>query len=120
MLKLLKNNQGSALVEYGLLIAGVALVSAAAVSVFGCKTGDIISATATVLPGAHDDDNGPIVSTKLIEVTRDPNNGDAILLDPAAAATETPRLGNNLLGSSFNQPGGTGNVLGTTLVVEAN
>lgn len=120
MIKLLKNKKGSALVEYGLLIAGVALVCAAAVSVFGHKTNDLISATATILPGAHDDDNGPIVSAKLIETTRDPNNGDAIVLNPAAAATETPRLGNNLLGASFNQPGGTGNVLGTTLVVEAN
>ena len=120
MNKLLKNNKGSALVEYGFLIAGVALVSAAAVSVFGCKTGDIISTTAAILPGAHDDDNGPIVSTKLIEVTRDPNNGNAIILDPTAAASETPRLGNNLLGASFNQAGGTGNVLGSTLVIEAN
>ena len=120
MKKLLQNKKGSALVEYGLLIAGVALVSAAAVSVFGHKTNDLISATATILPGAHDDDNGPSVSGKLIETTRDPNNNDAIILDTASAATETPRLGNNLLGASFNQPGGTGNVLGSTLVIEAN
>ncbi len=120
MNKLLKNKKGSALVEYGLLIAGVALVSAAAVSVFGHKTNDLVSATAAILPGAHDDDNGPIVSAKLIETTRDAANGNAIILDPAAAATTTPRLGNNLLGATFNQPGGSGNVLGTTLVIEAN
>ena len=120
MNKLLKNKKGSALVEYGLLIAGVALVSAAAVSVFGHKTNDLISATATILPGAHDDDNGPIVSAKLIETTRDAANGNGIIVDPTAAALETPRLGNNLLGASFNQAGGTGNVLGSTLVIEAN
>lgn len=119
MNKLLKNKKGSALVEYGLLIAGVALVSAAAVSVFGHKTNDLISATATILPGAHDDDNGAIISGKLIETTKDANNN--IILDPAAAAAvDTPRLGNNILGAAFNQPGGAGNVLGTTLVIEAN
>jgi len=118
--RLLRNKRGSALVEYGLLIAGVALVSAAATSMFGHKTSDLIGAAATILPGAHDDDNGPIVSAKLIETTRDPNNGGAIILNTAAAAGETPRLGNNLLGASFNQPGGTGNVLGETLVIEAN
>lgn len=120
MIKLLQNKKGSALVEYGLLVAGVALVSAVSVSIFGHKTNDLLAATATILPGAHDDDNGPIVSAKLIETTRDPNNNDAIILDTAAAATESPRLGNNLLGASFNQPGGTGNLLGSTLVIEAN
>ena len=120
MKTLLQNKKGSALVEYGLLVAGVALVAAAAVSVFGHKTNDLVSATAAILPGAHDDDNGPIVSAKLIETTRDPANGDAIIVDAAAAATATPRLGNNLFGATFNQPGGAGNVLGTTLVLEAN
>lgn len=118
--RLLRDKRGSALVEYGLLIAGVALVSAAATSMFGHKTSDLIGSVAAILPGAHDDDNGPIVSAKLIETTRDPNNNSAIILDTAAAATETPRLGNNLLGASFNQPGGAGNVLGSTLVIEAN
>ena len=119
MIKLLKDKKGSALVEYGLLIAGVALVSAAAVSIFGHKTNDLVAATAAVLPGAHDDDNGPIVSAKLIETTRDPLNGDAIIVDAAAAATATPRLGVNLFGATFNSTG-TGNVLGDTLVLEAN
>ncbi|MEM7202922.1 MAG: hypothetical protein AAF628_21870 [Planctomycetota bacterium] len=115
---LLRDKRGSALVEYGLLVAAVALVSAAATSMFGHKVSDLVGAVAAILPGAHDDDNGPIVSAKLIETTRDPNG--AIILDPAAAASSTPRLGNNLLGATFNQPGGTGNVLGTTLVIEAN
>ena len=72
--RLLSDKRGSALVEYGLLIAGVALVSAAATSMFGHKTSDLIGATAAILPGAHDDDNGAIVSAKLIETTRDPAN----------------------------------------------
>ena len=70
--KFLSNKKGQGLVEYGLIIAGVALISAAAVSVFGHKTSDLISAVATVpgcRQGAHADDNGPIVSGKLIETT---------------------------------------------------
>jgi Flp pilus assembly pilin Flp len=120
MKQLLRNRKGSALVEYGLLIAGVALVAAGAVSIFGHKTNDLIAATATILPGAHEDDNGPIVSAKLIETT-DPTTGP-IAIDVNAIVNNTtgaPRLGNNLLGSAVNQPGGTGNLLGT-LVVEAN
>ena len=67
--KFLSNKKGQGLVEYGLIIAGVALISAAAVSIFGHKTSDLIAAVATVMPGAHADDNGPIVSGKLIETT---------------------------------------------------
>ena len=115
---LFRNKRGSALVEYGLLIAGVALVGAAATSMFGHKTSDLIGAAATVLPGAHDDDNGPIISAKLIETTR--NAAGEILLDATAAASATPRLGNNLLGAALNGTGTDGNLLGTTLVVEAN
>ncbi|MFK7740061.1 MAG: Flp family type IVb pilin [Planctomycetota bacterium] len=60
---MLRDKRGFALIEYGLLIAGVALVRAAATSMFGHKTSDLIGATASILPGAHDDDNGPIMSS---------------------------------------------------------
>jgi pilus assembly protein Flp/PilA len=96
MRKFLNNKKGQGLVEYGLIIAGVALICAAAVSVFGHKTSDLISAVAAVLPGAHEDDNGPLVSGKLIETTGAATgsislNGAAIL-----ANSDTPRLGNNV------------------------
>ncbi len=97
LVKLLRNRKGAALVEYGLLIAGVALVTVAAVAVFGNKTNDMIAATAAVLPGAHEDDNGPILSGTLIETT------DARTGDPISVAIEdidnnsgTTRLGRNL------------------------
>ena len=61
MRKMLRNKKGQGLVEYGLIIAGVALICAAAVSLMGHKTSDLIGAVATVLPGAHADDNGPVV-----------------------------------------------------------
>jgi len=116
MRKFFSNKKGQGLVEYGLIIAGVALICAAAVSVFGHKTSDLISAVATILPGAHTDDNGPIISGKLIETV--PNAAGAISLDSATIvlATGTPRLGVNV--------GGAASVLGTDgfggLILEAN
>jgi len=100
MRKLFKNKKGQGLVEYGLIIAGVALICAAAISVFGHKTSDLISATAAVLPGSHAGDNAAITSGALIE-TSEGAAGDAIELDADAilAASGTGRLGNNVLGA---------------------
>ena len=97
MRKFLSNKKGQGLVEYGLIIAGVALICAAAVSVFGHKTSDLIAAVATILPGAHDDDNGPMTSGKLIETT-EAAAGVGITLDTVAIATNTNtyRLGANV------------------------
>lgn len=69
MLKWLRNRKGQGLVEYALIIAGVALICAVGIAVFGHKVSDMINATAMILPGAHDDDNGPIASGKVIETT---------------------------------------------------
>lgn len=97
--RLARDRRGAALIEYGLLISGVALITAAAVSVFGHKTNDLVSATAAILPGAHADDNGPIFSGKLIETTDD---AGAIVVDVdtiATTAAATSRLEANLLGA---------------------
>ncbi|EGF24774.1 hypothetical protein RBWH47_03141 [Rhodopirellula baltica WH47] len=100
MRKLFKNKKGQGLVEYGLIIAGVALICAAAISVFGHKTSDLIGATAAILPGAHADDNGPMVSGKLIETTG--ADTGVIALDSATIAgnTDTGRLDNNVFGAT--------------------
>lgn len=91
-----RNKKGQGMVEYSLLIAAVALICAAAVSVFGHKTNDLLAAVAAVLPGAHEDDNGPFTSGKIIETT--PAGTDPITLDVTGIAgnTGTPRLGNNV------------------------
>lgn len=116
MRKFISNKKGQGLVEYGLIIAGVALICAAAVSVFGHKTSDLIAAVATILPGAHTDDNGPIVSGKLIETTEGAV-GAPIALDSATILSNSgaSRLGNNVLGGTA----ATNNAFGG-LVLEAN
>jgi Flp pilus assembly pilin Flp len=97
--KLVRNRKGQGLVEYALIIAGVALIAAAAISVFGHKVTDMISATAVILPGAHPDDNAPIVSGHLIETT---NNGNGIVVDATGVANDanTSRLFGNIYGNS--------------------
>lgn len=102
--KMFRSKKGQGLVEYGLIIAGVALICAAAISVFGHKTSDLISAVATILPGAHADDNGPMISGKLIETGpvdgADVTTGIALDASTILANADTPRLGENVLGSA--------------------
>lgn len=64
-----RSKRGAALVEYGLIVAGVALVTVAAVSIFGTKIGGMFGTAAAVLPGAHAADNGPIAVGKLAPTT---------------------------------------------------
>jgi len=118
--KLCKNRKGAALIEYGLLIGGIALVCAGAVSLFGHKTNDIIGTVVAILPGAHTDDNGPILSGKLIETTMQTGAGTSqgIGLDFVTIAGQvgTDRLGANIAGAgSFASSNGVGG-----LVVEAH
>ncbi len=108
-----RNQKGAALVEYGLLVAGVALVATAAVAIFGTKTSDLIASVASVLPGAHSADNGPITSGKLVETTDGDNTnptGNPIELDVTTIQTNsgTSRLSTNI------------GVDMTTLVLETN
>ena len=121
--KLAKNNRGAALVEYGLLIAGVALICAAAVSIFGHKTSDIIGTVAAVLPGAHTDDNNPMLSGHIIETNTATGAGGStgIGIDFATIASSgaggsigTDRLGVNIGGSSSSANGVDG------LIIEAH
>ena len=107
MFRRVRSQKGAALVEYSLLVAGIALIGAAAVAVFGHKTTDMMAAVAAVMPGAHADDNAPIVSGKIIETSGAANGEDSggnavngIGLGVADIITNSDgtqsRLGNNL------------------------
>ena len=67
--RLKRSEKGAALVEYALIVAGVALIGAVAVSLFGHKVSDMLGTAAAIMPGAHADDNAPIVSGKTIETS---------------------------------------------------
>ena len=69
----LKSKKGQGLVEYGILVGGVALVCLAAVAILGHKSNDLLATVAASLPGAHADDVGPIASGKLVNTVQDTN-----------------------------------------------
>jgi Flp pilus assembly pilin Flp len=115
--KLFRNRKGQGLVEYALIIAGVTLIAAVGISVFGHKVNDMISMVATILPGAHTDDNNPIASGHIIETTV--NASGSITIDPSAATgvlshNGTDRLEGNVFGYSTYGNSDSG------LVTEAN
>ena len=98
--RLRRDKRGQGLVEYGLLIAGVSLVCAAAVSIFGQKTGDLIAAVVEVLPGSQPQDNNPIQVGRLIETGPvGVNNTLTVDLNAIGANRNTDRLGINVVGS---------------------
>jgi Flp pilus assembly pilin Flp len=73
-----QSKRGAALVEYGLIVAGVALVAAAAVSVFGSKAAGLVAASARILPGANQADNKAIDVSHIVSVDA---SGTSIKLD---------------------------------------
>lgn len=68
--RLLRGKQGQGMVEYGILVGGIALVCLVSVAILGHKANDLMGTVAGALPGAHDDDNGAIVSGKLVATTQ--------------------------------------------------
>ncbi|MFT7667347.1 MAG: Flp pilus assembly pilin Flp [Planctomycetota bacterium] len=73
-----KKKRGAALVEYGLLVAGVALTTAVAVSMLGHKTNDLLGTVAGALPSSNEADTGAIQSGRLFATQ---SNGGVITLD---------------------------------------
>ena len=95
--KLLRCRRGATLVEYGLLLAGVSLVSAAAISILGRKTNELVAVVAAVLPGVQATDNGTITSGRLLETVDATSTVDIELdLEAINDAQATSRLAVNL------------------------
>ena len=92
MRKLLRNKKGQGLVEYGILVGGIALVALAATAILGHKTTDLIGTVAAALPGAHDEDNGPIVSGQLVNTTVQ-SGGTGFVLDTNNIGSFSANLG---------------------------
>lgn len=90
--QLLRGTKGQGLVEYGILVGGVALVALAATAILGHKTNDLIASVAAALPGAHADDTGAIVSGKLVATTT-AADGTSIILNATSTGTIADNLG---------------------------
>ena len=105
MKKFNRNRKGQGLVEYALIIAGVTLIAAVGISVFGHKVSDMIDAVAVILPGAHQGDNGPISSGHIIETTdatAGPITIDLSKTTGVQSGNGQGRLGENVLGDPSN------------------
>jgi pilus assembly protein Flp/PilA len=102
--RLLRNRKGQGMVEYALLVAGIALVGIVGVSLIGEKTGDMLDLVAVILPGADGDDNGPIGAGHLIE-TASNSSGNIVLADTTIATAKTGRLGLNTTGADVSSGG---------------
>ena len=97
--------KGSVLVEYGLLIAGVALTCVLAVAVLGHKTQYPLALAADIMPGASQDDNQPIREVKTFPL--DSSNGTLQLnanalvqkggVDRMRDIFDTPNAGDSLI-----------------------
>lgn len=94
-LALRRRQKGAALVEYGLLVAGVALVAAAAVSIFGTKTSDLFASVAAVLPGQNALINGPVESGRILEIT-DGTVPKKLAINQILSRSGTSRLSTNV------------------------
>ena len=94
--KYLRSKRGAAMVEYALLVAGIAVVAVSDVSILGHKTSDLIGTAAAVIPGVNPDDNDEITSGRLIETA--PNDDGALALDvnDIISKSGSERLGNNM------------------------
>ena len=90
----IRNRRGQGMVEYALLVAGVAIVCVVGVSMMGHKTADLIGTVASILPGSHSDDNGPIIAAQVVPTARDAK-GD-ITLDSTTVLNPANTLNNNL------------------------
>jgi Flp pilus assembly pilin Flp len=64
-----RKKRGAALVEYGLLVAGVAIVTAVAISIFGHKVNDMMGTAAAILPSSDQADTGTITGGRIVQTT---------------------------------------------------
>ena len=92
MRKLFKNKKGQGLVEYGILVGGIALVALAATAILGHKTTDLIGTVAAALPSAHAGENAPIVSGQLVATITE-TDGVGLVLDANAPNDFATNLG---------------------------
>ena len=93
-----RRESGAVLVEYGLVVAGIAMDALVAVSVLGAKVSGLVGTVAQILPGAYNDLHAPIQVGQLIETKTLDTNGDSvkeIVLDAAGIADNNALVGDD-------------------------
>ena len=101
-----RSRRGQGLVEYIIIVASVALISLVAVSIFGHKVADQYAVGAGMLPGAHADDNNPIVTGFYAGFTEDVDGNNAangqVTWADVTGKTEANELDNNVITQGSN------------------
>lgn len=101
-----KTRTGQGLVEYIIIVASVALIGLVAVSVFGHKVADQYAISSGMLPGAHAEDNLPIVTGGFAGTTEAngviSGNGQVSWASVTGNADGDGELENNVVASGGN------------------
>lgn len=82
--------KGQAMVEYALLLAGIAVASVVGIAVLGHKTAENYSLLAVIMPGAHADDNQAIQDPDALIPFKTENG--VIVLDPSKMINGADRM----------------------------
>ena len=100
--RLINDRKGQGFTEYALLVAGIALVGVVSVAIIGQKTGELLAAVATVLPGNDPASNGPIQTGAIVEY-QNAGGGVPIAVDlPTILANQQTERTNSNLGFDDN------------------
>ena len=109
-----KNRRGQGLVEYIIIVAAVALIALASLSMFGHKVADQYAIGAGMLPGAHGDDNNPIATGFYADITDDGagnNTGNGVVTwDDVTGNATVGEMDNNVMtpGGARDTPDNSG------------
>lgn len=108
-----KNRRGQGLVEYIIIVAAVALIALAAVSIFGHKVADQYAVGAGMLPGAHGEDNAPIATGFYADIANDgtANSGNGVVTwDDVTGNATVGEMDNNVMtaGGARDTPDNSG------------
>ena len=102
MRKLIRNRKGQGLVEYALIIAGVTLIAAVGISVFGHKVSDMIDAVAIDSAWGSHRRQRPDYERPVYRDDRRHERHASPWIDAAtiASSKNQDRLGQNVLGTT--------------------
>ncbi len=99
--------RGDVMVEYAIVVAGVALVALTGVAYVSEPVAGLVGVSAqTGMPGAHPNDNGPLGSDFLVEMRADPTRGLTVDYDEISNRSDgaTGRLAEQLGVDSASNP----------------